>query len=143
MAKQNPDLLFLKLGDGADPEVFGTLCGLNSRNLTVDGDTIDVTTVDCTGGGGKLFREMIAGTSQVSFSGSGFFENKAQAVTLVNSKLSGNAVKNYQVIVPGLGEFEGPFIIDSLGVAAEVGGGAVTMELALSSSGTVTFTEEA
>lgn len=142
MAKQNPDLLLLKLGDGAEPEVFATLCGLNSRNLTLDGETIDVTTIDCTGSGGKLFREMMAGVSQVSFSGSGFFENKAQTTTLVNSKLTGTGVLNYQVIVPGLGAFEGPFIIDSLGVAGELNGGGVTMEMALSSSGTIAFEAE-
>lgn len=143
MAKQNPDLMFLKLGDGADPEVFSTLCGLNSRNLTIDGDTIDVTTVDCTGAGGKLFRQMLAGVASVSFSGSGYFENKAQVEVLVNSKLTGTGILSYQVIVPGLGTFEGPFIIDSLGVAGEVGGGAVTMEMGLSSADAVTFTAEA
>lgn len=142
MAKQNPDLLFLKVGDGADPETFSTLCGLNSRNLTIDGETIDVTTIDCTGSGDKLFREMVAGISQMSFSGSGFFESKAQTVILVNSKLTGTAVLNFQVVVPGLGTFEGPFIIDSLGVAGEINGGGVTMEVALSSSGTITFTAE-
>lgn len=142
MAKQNPDLMFLKLGDGQEPETFATLCGLNSRNLTIDGETIDVTTVDCTGSENKLFREMMAGISQMSFSGSGFFESKAQTTILVNSKLTGTAVLNYQVIVPGLGEFEGPFIIDSLGIAGELNGGGVTMEVALSSAGTITFTAE-
>ncbi len=143
MAKQNPDLMLIKIGDGADPVVYSTLCGLNSRNLTLDGDTIDVTTIDCAGAGGKLFQEMIAGTSKVSFSGSGFFENKAQSVRMINSKLSGTGIDDYQVIVPGLGEFEGQFIIENMGVAGEINGGAVTMEFGLASTGTVTFTAEA
>lgn len=142
MAKQNPDLMLLKIGDGAETEAFSTLCGLNSRNLTIDGETIDVTTIDCTGGGDKLFRQMVAGISQVSFSGSGFFESKAQSIVLVESKMTGTATANFQVIVPGLGIFQGPFIIDSIGIAGEINGGAVKQELALSSAGTITFTAE-
>lgn len=143
MAKQNPDLFLIKAGDGSDPVVYETLCGLASRNLTLDGDTIDVTTVDCSGAGGKLFQEMVSGTSKMSFSGSGFFENKAQHAALVNSKLSGTATNDYEVIVPGLGTFTGKFITESLGLAGEVGGGAVTSEMALVSTGTVTFVVEA
>ena len=142
MAKQNPDLFLIKAGDGADPVVYETMCGLNSRSLTMDGDVIDVTTIDCTGGGGKLFQEMVAGTSKVSFSGSGFFENKAQVSALVTSKLQGTGINDYQVIVPGLGTFEGKFICENIGTAGEINGGAVTLEFGLSSTGTVTFTEE-
>lgn len=143
MAKQNPDLFLIKAGDGEDPVAYDTMCGLNSRTLTMDGDNIDVTTIDCTGAGGKLFQEMVAGTAKVSFSGSGFFENKAQADALITSKLEGTGINDYQVIVPGLGTFEGKFITDSIGAAAEINGGAVTLEFALASTGTITFTVEA
>lgn len=142
MAKQNPDLMLIKAGDGADPVFYSTLCGLNSRNLTLDGENIDVTTIDCSGAGGKLFQEMIAGTAKVTFSGSGFFESKAQTTALITSKLQGTGVNDYQVIVPGLGMFEGQFITGSLGVAGEINGGAVTMEFGLDSTGTITFTPE-
>jgi predicted secreted protein len=142
MAKQNPDLMLIKAGDGADPVVYSTMCGLRSRNLTLDGENIDVTTIDCTGVGGKLFQEMVAGTAKVGFSGSGFFESKAQAAALITSKLEGTSINDYQVIVPGLGTFEGKFITDSIGVAADVGGGGVTMEFGLASTLTVTFTAE-
>ncbi|MCZ4351532.1 phage tail tube protein [Roseovarius aestuarii] len=142
MAKQNPDLMLIKIGDGEESESFSTLCGLNSRNLTLDGDNIDVTTIDCSGGGGKLFQEMVAGTAKVSFSGSGYFESKAQSTVLIDSKLSGTGINNYEIIVPGLGEFAGAFIIDSIGVSGEVNGGAITQEFALSSTGAITFTAE-
>lgn len=142
MAKQNPDLLLLKMGDGADPEVFSTLCGLASRNLTLDGAAVDVTTIACDGSGDPAWREMAQGVRQVSFSGSGFFQTQAQSVALVNAKMTGTGIKNFQVVVPGLGEFAGPFMIGSLGIAGEVGGGAVTQSLELSSSGKITFTAE-
>ena len=143
MAKQNPDLFLIKAGDGGEPVAYQTMCGLNSRNLTLDGDNIDVTSIDCSGSGGKLFQEMIAGTAKVGFSGSGYFENKAQATALITSKLEGTSINDYQVIVPGLGIFEGKFITDSIGTAAEINGGSVTLEFGLSSTGTVAFTAEA
>jgi predicted secreted protein len=142
MAKQNPDLMLLKIGDGADPVVYSILCGLNSRDLTLDGDTVDVTTIDCSGAGGKAWREMANGVAQVSFSGAGFFENKAQSTKLVNSKISGTGIDDFQLIVPGLGTFEGKFIIGSLGFAAAIGGGAVTQTIELASTGAITFTAE-
>lgn len=142
MAKQNPDLLLLKIGDGLDPLVYSILCGLNTRNLTLDGETIDVTTIPCDGLGAKVWREKMAGISQVSFSGSGYFENKVQSVKLVTLKMTGTAVDDFQIVVPDLGTFEGKFIVDSLGLAGEVGGGAVTQEIALSSTGRITFTAE-
>lgn len=142
MAKQNPDLMLLKMGNGADPVVYSILCGLNSRNLTLDGDTIDVTTIDCQGAGGPAWREMAQGVRQVSFSGSGFFESKAQTTKLVDSKMTGTGIDDFQVIVPGLGVFEGKFIIGTLGVAGEIGGGAVSQSLDLSSSGAILFTAE-
>lgn len=142
MAKQNPDLMLLKIGDGADPVVYSILCGLNSRNLTLDGDTVDVTTIDCEGEGGPAWREMAQGVRQVSFSGSGFFESKTQSTRLITAKLTGDGKNDFQVIVPGLGTFEGRFMIGTLGISGEVGGGAVTQSLELSSTGPITFTAE-
>jgi predicted secreted protein len=142
MAKQNPDQLLLKIGDGADPVVYSILCGLNTRDLQLDGDTIDVTTIPCDGLGSQVWREKMAGISQVSFSGKGYFESKAQSVKLVDLKMTGGSIDDFQVIVPNLGTFTGKFIIDSLGLGGEVGGGAVTQELSLSSTGRITFLAE-
>ena len=142
MAKQNPDLLLLKMGDGATSEVFSTLCGLTTRNLTLDGAAVDVTTIACDGSGDPAWREMAQGVRQMSFSGSGYFQTKTQSVALIEAKMDGSGIKNFQVIVPGLGTFQGPFMIGSVGVSAEVGGGAVAQSLELSSSGKITFTEE-
>lgn len=142
MAKQNPDLMFLKIGDDSDPIVYSTLCGLNSRTLTLDGDTIDVTTIDCEGSEAKAWRDMASGLSQMSFSGNGFFENKAQSTVLVTSKMTGTGIVPLQVIVPGLGDFTGSFIIDSLGFAGEINGGALTQDVSFSSTGTIVFTAE-
>ena len=142
MAKQNPDLFLIKIGDGADPVVYGTLCGLASRSLTIDGDAVDVTTIDCSGGTGNAWQEMMHGLRKVEVSGSGYFDDKAQSTRMVTSKMTGTAIDDFQVIVPGLGTFEGQFLIGQLGLAAEIGGGAVSQEMTLSSTGVVTFTAE-
>ena len=39
--------LYISLGDGADPEVFTSPCGLTSRGLTFTKDLNDVTVPDC------------------------------------------------------------------------------------------------
>lgn len=142
MAKQNPDLMLLKIKNTTGEE-FSTLCGLNSRNLSLDGENVDVTTIDCSGEGGKLWREHMAGVSQVSFSGNGFFQDKAQSTRLVNSKLTGTSKEEFEVIVPGLGTFTGTFIIGTLGIAGEISGGGVTQSLELASSGAIVFAAEA
>ncbi|MGH1579078.1 phage tail tube protein [Planktotalea sp.] len=142
MAKQNPDLMLLKMGDGADPVGYSTLCGLNSRNLSLDGENVDVTTIPCDGAGGKVWREFAAGVAQVSFSGNGYFAEKAQSVRLVEAKMTGTSIDDFQVIVPGLGTFEGKFAIGTLSIAGEVSGGAVTQSLELASTGEITFTAE-
>lgn len=142
MTLQNPDLFLIKQGDGADPVVYATLCGFASRNLTIGGDAIDVTTIDCEGSGGNAWMENAHGIRNVSFSGSGRFKSKSQTVSLITKKFTGDGIDDFQIIVPGLGTFEGKFLIGDLGLAAEVGGGAVSMEMALSSTGAVTFTAE-
>lgn len=142
MAKQNPDLFLIKIGDGADPIVYGTLCGLNSRSLTIGGDEIDVSSVGCGDIVGNAWQEMAHGLRKVSVSGSGFFESKAQSVKLTEAKMTGTGADDFQIIIPGFGTFEGSFLIGDLGLGAELNGGAVTQEIALSSNGPITFTAE-
>ena len=142
MAKQNPDLMLIKMGDGADPVVYSTLCGLNSRTLNIGGDSIDVTTIDCSGAGGNAWQENAHGLRNISVSGSGYFESKTQVQSIINKKLTGDGNDDFQIIVPGLGTFEGNFLIGEVEIGSEINGGAVTQEFSLSSSGAVTFTVE-
>ena len=142
MAKQNPDLFLIKMGDGADPVVYSTMCGLNSRSLTIGGDSIDVSTVDCQGGGGNAWQENAHGLRNMSVSGNGFFENKAQATQMIDKKMTGDGVEDFQVVAPGLGTFEGKFLIGDMEYGGELNGGAVTYGVSLTSSGAITFTAE-
>ena len=124
MAKQLGRALLVKIGDAASPEVFSNLCGLNSKSLTINNSSIDVTTPDCTSPEGALFTETLAGLKNVAVSGDVFFED--------------NSV-NMQIVVPDFGTYAGAFRISSLEFGGETEGG-VTYSLSLESSGAVTFT---
>ena len=143
MAIQNPDAFLIKMGDGASPVVYSNLCGLRTRSFTLGGDPIDVTTIDCDGSGANAWQQSAHGLRKVEVTGSGFFENKAQTTNFVNKKMTGDGIDDFQVIVPGLGTFEGRFMIGPLGLGADIDGGGVTQEISLSSTGTITFTAEA
>lgn len=145
MAKQKGRLLLVKIGDGAATEVFNVLCGLTTKQLTINNNAYDVTTADCDDPGGQLWREVMTGTRSVSVSGNGYFEDSAtedrlRAVVFgAGPADAADAVANFEIIVPDFGTFAGAFHVDSL----EYGGeqeNSVTYSVSLSSSGPVTFT---
>lgn len=137
-AQRGKDLL-LKIGDGDAPETFSTVGGLRTRTLSLNAQTVDVTHADSAGG----WRELLAGAGvrQASVSGTGVFLNGA-AGEAVRSAFFGGAVRNWRIVVPGLGDIEGAFLIANLDYAGEHDGEA-TMSLALESAGALVFTPEA
>lgn len=139
MAKQVGRAMLVKIGDGADPEVFSNLCGLTSKSLTMNNSAIDVTTPDCTTPEGALWTETLAGVKNISISGDGLFEDSAAELRANTIAMANDNIVNMQVVVPDFGTYAGAFRIDSLeyGGAAE---GGVTYSLSLGSSGVVTFT---
>lgn len=148
MAKQKGRLLLIKIGDGADPETFTTLGGLQSKSLTVNNNNFDVTTAGATSPGGQLWSEVMTGARSIDFSGNGLFEggtslDRFKAIAFgANEGDTADAIGNFQVIVPEFGTFEGAFHINSV----EFGGeqeGAVTYSLTLASSGYISFTAAA
>lgn len=144
MAKQQGRQMLVKIGDGADPEVFSALCGLTSKTMTVNANNYDVTTTDCTEPGGQLWREVQTGMRMVNIAGNGYFEDSATE-EILRSKVMGtgiadtaDAVANFEVTVPDFGTFTGAFHIDSLEYGGEQEDG-VTYTLALSSTGVIAF----
>ncbi|HDZ80724.1 MAG TPA: phage major tail protein, TP901-1 family [Roseobacter sp.] len=145
MAKQQGKLLLVKIGDGAATELFSTLCGLQSKTLTVNNNSFDVTTQDCTAPGGQLWQELMTGMRSVEVSGNGVFEggttlDRFIAIAYGSGAVdTADAIGNFEVIVPDLGTFAGAFHVNS----TEYGGeqeGAATYSFSLASSGAVTFT---
>jgi TP901-1 family phage major tail protein len=139
MAKQLGRALLVKIGDGEASETFSNLCGLNSKTLTINNSSIDVTTPDCTSPEGALWTQTLAGLKNVSVSGDGFFEDstaEARAHTVANAADNG---ANFEIVIPDFGTYAGAFRIDSFEFGGETEGG-VTYSLSMSSNGAVTFT---
>jgi len=142
MAKQKGRTLLVKIGDGAESEVFTTLCGLTTRSIGINNTEYDVTTADCTTPGGALWTEVQNGAKRVAISGTGLIEDETQEVRANTIAMSADAMVNMQIVVPSLGTFAGEFHMASLTYGGEMEGG-VTYDMSLNSSGEVTFTPEA
>lgn len=144
MAKHAGKQLLVKISNDT---TFDTLCGLTSKTLTVNNNNFDVTTPDCATPGGQLWQELMTGTRSVSVSGNGIFDDGAPH-TRFRAKAYGtgqddtvDALDDFQIVVPGLGTFEGTFHINDVEYGGETEG-AVTYGFNLASSGYVSFTAE-
>lgn len=139
MAKQLGRALLVKIGDGQASEAFSNLCGLNSKSLTINNSSIDVTTPDCTTPEGALWTETLNGLKNVSVSGDGYFEDSTAEARMNTVAMSADNACNFQIIVPNFGTYAGSFRIASLEFGGETEGG-VTYSISLESTGAVTFT---
>ena len=139
MAKQLGRALLVKIGDAASPEVFSNLCGLNSKSLTINNSSIDVTTPDCTSPEGALWTETLSGLKNLAVSGDGFFEDSTAEARMNTVAMAADNSVNIEIVVPDFGTYAGAFRISSLEFGGETEGG-VTYSLSLESNGAVTFT---
>ena len=142
MTKKLGRTMLIKQGDGEVSEAFTTLCGLNAKTMSINNNEIDVTSPDCTTPGGVMWTEVLAGVKRINLSGNGFFKEEANEARATAVAMSDDPRANYQVIVPGLGTFEGNFFLSTMEYGGESTGG-VTYSLALGSNGAVTFAPEA
>lgn len=125
----------LKVGDGGSPGIYTTLGGFTSRDFGLENSVGDVTNQDSGG-----YRELLAGAgiTSHSFSGSGTFVDDAAFAT-AQTNARAQTLDDYQVVVPGLGTFEGQAIITSLRETGEHEGG-VQFSISLEFSGLPEFT---
>jgi TP901-1 family phage major tail protein len=138
MAKQLGRSFLLKIGDGENSETFSALAGLNSKSLTVNNTSIDVTTPDASSPGGALFTETLNGLKAVSVSGDGIFLDETAEARLNTVAMQADPEANFQVIIPDFGTYAGAFKIASLEFGGETEGG-VTFSASLESNGAITF----
>jgi len=134
MAAQAGKDLLLKV---KDTTTFETVGGFRSNNFTINDESVEVTNKDS-----DRVRTLLekAGIRSVSASGDGVFVNDT-IFARVNGYILNGDHKEWQVIVPGLGSYEGVFALTSLDMSGEHNG-EVTYSLSLDSAGAVTFTPE-
>lgn len=132
-AQKGRDLL-LKISDGAGN--FTTVAGLRTRRLALNADTIDVTDAESTG----RWRELLGGggVRRASISGTGIFKDQASDALLRQVFFDG-VLRDFQMIIPGLGVLTGPFQISNLDYRGEYAA-EVTFDISLDSAGALTFT---
>ena len=134
MAAQNGKDLLVKI-DMTAGGMFETAAGLRATRISLNAETVDVTSLESTGG----WRELLggAGVKTAAISGSGVFKDEATDERARQIFFDGET-PDFQVIVPGFGTLQGPFQITSIEYAGSHNGEA-TYELSLASAGALTF----
>jgi len=135
MVAQNGKDLLVKIdmtGDG----LFETVAGLRATRISLNTETVDVTSLESTGG----WRQLLSGggVKTAAISGSGVFKDETTDERTRQIFFEG-LTPDFQVIIPDFGTMEGPFQISSIEYAGSHNGEA-TYELSLASAGELTFT---
>lgn len=135
MAAQNGKDLLVKIdmtGDGS----FETVAGLRATRISFNAETVDVTSLESTGG----WRELLAGAGvkTAAISGSGVFKDDETDERARQIFFDGETPE-FQVVIPDFGIVEGAFQITSVEYAGAHNGEA-TYELSLASAGALSFT---
>ncbi len=133
MAAQKGAALLLKINTTGSTYV--TVGGLRSTSITLNDEAVDVTNKDSSGA-----RTLLAdgGVFSLSVSGSGVFTDAASEETL-RAAMNATTFKNFQVVIPDFGTYQGAFMVASLEYAGEFNG-EVTYSVTLESSGAITYT---
>lgn len=134
MAVQSGKDLLLKV-DLSDDGQFETVAGLRATRISFNAETVDVTSLESTGG----WRELLAGAGvkSASISGSGVFRDAASDARARQIFFDGETPA-FQVVIPDFGIVEGPFQITSIEYAGSHNGEA-TYALSLASAGALEF----
>lgn len=111
--------LLIKVGDGADPEIFLPVCGLKDRSFDISANSVDTTKPSCTNPGGKVQKTGRPGITSRTFQGSGTFVSSVVMKAFMG-KVINTEIFNSQVVVPGLGTFEGPFFVSSFQASGDM-----------------------
>ena len=133
-AQTGKDLLVKIDLDGAGS--FETLAGLRASRLSFNTETVDVTSLESTGG----WRELLCGggVKSANISGSGVFRDALSDERAREIFFAGE-VPEFQVIIPDFGIVQGLFQIISIEYAGQWDGEA-TYEMSMASAGELVFT---
>ncbi len=135
MAVQNGKDLLIKV-DMTGSGSFTTIAGLRAQRISLNAETVEVTSLDSAGGGRELLAG--AGVRSASVTGSGVFRD-ANTDGRARQIFFDAEMPAFQVIVPSFGIIEGPFQITALEYSGTYNGEA-TFEMTLASAGALVFT---
>jgi TP901-1 family phage major tail protein len=120
-----------------------TVGGLRSTSMTINGETVDITTKDSNAfisSGNDKARDLLqgGGVRSMSISASGVFTDSSTE-NLVRGFAFDGAIQNYDLIFSDGSKISGAFLITSYERAGEFNG-EETYSLTLESSNTITYT---
>ncbi len=132
-AQAGKDLLIKIDMDGAGR--FETVAGLRATRVSLNAESVDVTSLDSPGG----WRELLAGAGlrSAALSGNGVFKDAASDARMRSLFFAGEH-PTCQVIIPSFGTLQGAFQLASIEYAGTHDGEA-TYEVSLASAGAITF----
>jgi len=132
MAAQKGSAFLLKISDGATPAVYSTVAGLRTTQMSINGESVVVTTKDSGG-----WRELLsgAGTRSVSVSAAGIFLGST-AETSVRANALAGTIADYELSFEDGEKMRGKFLIQRLDYSGDFNGER-NYALTLESSGMV------
>jgi TP901-1 family phage major tail protein len=134
MAAEKGSAFLLKISDGAVPPMFTTVAGLRATGLTINSDSVNITTKDSGG-----WRDLLsgAGLRSVSLTGSGVFTNSAAETRLRSNAVAG-VLDEYKIMFESSDTLSGKFLITRLDYSGDYNGER-TYAVTLESSGAAQF----
>ncbi|WP_417676569.1 phage major tail protein, TP901-1 family [Pseudodonghicola sp.] len=135
MGAQNGKDLLIKV-DMNGGGLFETIAGLRATRVSFNAESVDVTSLESSGG----WRELLsgAGVKSATISGSGVFKDAGTDERARQIFFDGQTPE-FQVIIPDFGVVEGPFQVTALEYAGNHDGEA-TYEMSMASAGALVFT---
>ena len=133
MPAQKGSAFLLKIGDGGAPPSYDTVAGLRTTQMSINGDTVVVTTKDSGG-----WRELLsgAGTRSVTVNAAGIFLG-SQAESAIRANALAGTLDDYELSFEDGAKMRGRFLIQRLDYSGDFNGER-SYTLTLESSGPVT-----
>ena len=118
MGAEKGSAFLLKVGDGGSPPIYATVAGLRATQLSVNGETVNVTSKDSGG-----WRELLsgAGVRSVSVSAGGLFTGSAAELRLKANALGG-ALDDYELSFESGERLRGRFLVTRLDYSGDYNG---------------------
>ncbi len=132
MAAEKGSAFLLKVGNGSEPPVFATVAGMRTTQMSVNGESVNVTSKDSGG-----WRELLsgAGVRSVSVAASGIFTGSAAETRVKTNALAGQ-VDDYELSFESGERLRGRFLVTRLDYSGDYNGER-NYALSLESSGAV------
>lgn len=118
MAAQKGSAFLLKISDGASPPVYNTVAGLRTTQMSINGESVVITSKDSGG-----WRELLsgAGTRSVTVSAAGIFLGSTAEMSIRGNALAGT-IANYELSFEGGERMRGKFLVQRLDYSGDFNG---------------------